>query len=167
MRKVSTGLKCAKKTIFVGDVIKFTPNEHTSDLFHNHPLGKVLKETGYKSIYIRVQKHKWLELDLVAFIEGTESILAEQGLVNYVAATGETEGFDHEYTETAPNIYAESLMDTTFLRFLLDQDMDISKEPDFESILSKSEEFYLNATREIHMINMQKEKENAGESGNE
>jgi len=161
-RKVSTGLKLPNsKTIYVGDVLKFTPTESTLQDFHDHPLGKVLSETGYKSIYMTIEKHKWLELDLNAFIMGTQDKLAERGLVLHIAGGGSKDDFDHEYKDVAPMLYSEALMDTTFLRFMLDQGLDVEKVEDFDIILSESEEFYVNIAREIYMINEQVEAEEA------
>lgn len=159
-RKVSTGLKANNKTIFVGDVLRFEPTEEVQEEFSNHALGKVLKETGYKAINIQVNKHKWLELDMNVFIEGNNDLLAEMGLIHHVAQGKDIKDFDNAYKDHAPTIFSEPLLETTMLRFLLEcGGLNITKVEDFDKVLSDSEEFYINASREIHMINMQEDKD--------
>lgn len=160
-RKISTGLKTDKKTIFIGDVLRIEPTEHAQDNFKEHTIGKILSTTGYKAIYIQVKKHKWLELDMNVFVEGKNGILAEMELVRHVAQGLNIDDFDKEYKEHAPVIFSEPLLETTMLRFLIECDgLNITKVDDFDKVLSKSEEFYANATREIHLINVQREIEN-------
>lgn len=161
-RKLSTGLKANNKTIYVGDVLKFKVTDNTTAAFHDNPLGNVFSKLDYDTLYVTVDKHKWLELKMTAFIMGQNDRLAEQGLVAHVFGGGDEDTFDKEYTEVAPTIFAEDLFDTTFLRFLLDPNvgLDVEITNEFQDILKSSEEFYLQAAQEIYMINLQKEEEN-------
>lgn len=155
-RRVNTGLKFGKTQIWVGDVLKFSIQKDTKEQFLKHPIAKVLIETGYPSIVVKVGKHDWLELNLTTFVLGNNETLAERGLVLHLADGKDKDDFDFEYETIAPSIYFENLMDTTFLRFLLDSKLHVEKICNFDKILKKSEDFYINAAREIHIINEQK-----------
>jgi hypothetical protein len=148
-RRISTGLKMGKKTIYVGDVIRFKATEETKETFWQDPLGIALKETGFDTVYIKVGKEKWLELCLDAFVQGNNEILAEHDLIVHAAEGNKVEDFDFKNREEAPRLFNETFNDTTYFRFLLDQNMQMDKVINFRDILDRSEQFYVDAAYSI------------------